>query len=109
MTIHTPVENAGRADALDATLYLFAQTRDAVMGALHKIENEQGADLRGLGAQVKELRDVLKLVITESHNVAKLRRDDTGGVEGSGVFDLEAARDEIGRRLACLRDAGGGG
>ena len=30
------------------------------------------------------------------------------GTVGTGVLDLAAARDEIGRRLACLRRAGGG-
>ena len=108
MTIHTPLDEKGRGDAVAVTLYLLAEARDAVMGQLRKIETDEGADIRGLGAQVKELRDVLKLLVTESQNVAKLRRD-TGGLDAGGVFDLDAARAEIGRRLACLRDAGGGG
>jgi hypothetical protein len=108
MTIHTPLDNEGCGDALAATLYLFAQAREAVMGTLSQLESQEGADIRGLGSQIKDLRDALKLVVTESHNVARLRKD-TEGPGGGAVFDLDAARAEIGLRLACLRDAGGGG
>jgi hypothetical protein len=108
MTIHTPLDDEGCGDSLAATLYLLAQARDAVMGHLKQLEHEGAVDARTFGAQVKDLRDVLKLVVTESQNVAKLRRD-AGGLVPGGVFDLEAARAEIGLRLACLRDAEGGG
>jgi hypothetical protein len=51
------------------------------------------------------LRNAVHLLMTERTKVDKLRKEIAGGV-GGGSLDLDAARDEIGRRLACLRRAG---
>jgi len=60
---------------------------------------------------VRDFRMAYQIAMDERTRVDKLRRQVAGqaglGV-GSGV-DLDAARDEIGRRLARLRDAGSGG
>lgn len=55
----------------------------------------------------RTVRDAIQLLMVERNKVDKLRKDIAGGVAG-GCLDLDAARDEIGRRLACLRRAGGG-
>ncbi|MDO5641896.1 MAG: permease [Paracoccus sp. (in: a-proteobacteria)] len=55
----------------------------------------------------RELRSATQMMLEERNKVEKLRKEIAGQV-GEGVFDLDAARDEIGRRLACLRAAGGG-
>ncbi|MBU2958624.1 permease [Paracoccus sp. 1_MG-2023] len=55
----------------------------------------------------KTVREAVQLLMAERNKVEKLRKDIAGGV-GGGSLDLDAARDEIGRRLACLRRAGGG-
>jgi hypothetical protein len=57
---------------------------------------------------VRDLRAALELFIDERNRVEKLRKQVAGAVGASGL-DFDAARDEIGRRLARLRDAGGGG
>jgi hypothetical protein len=65
-------------------------------------------DAKALDKAVKSARDVreaLVLLKLERDKVDKLRKDIAGGV-GGGCLDLGAARDEIGRRLACLRRAG---
>lgn len=54
----------------------------------------------------KTVREAVQLLMAERIKVDKLRKDIAGGV-GGGSLDLGAARDEIGRRLACLRRAGG--
>ena len=54
----------------------------------------------------KTVREAVQLLMAERTKVEKLRKDIAGGV-GGGSLDLDAARDEIGRRLACLRRAGG--
>ncbi|KGJ12805.1 hypothetical protein IX57_13925 [Paracoccus sanguinis] len=59
------------------------------------------------GKAVRDLRVATALVLEERTRVDKLRKDIAGDV-GPGTLDLDAARDEIGRRLACLRRAGGG-
>lgn len=70
----------------------------------------RAGELDGLKDAVKmarELRAATHLVLEERNKVDKLRKDIAGAVGASGL-DLGAARDEIGRRLACLRRAGGG-
>ena len=59
-------------------------------------------------AAVKDLKAAFQLVMEERTRVEKLRKQATGTV-GTGTLDLSAARDEIGRRLARLRNAGAGG
>ncbi|SET16730.1 hypothetical protein SAMN04489858_103248 [Paracoccus homiensis] len=54
----------------------------------------------------KAVRDAIGLMMAERNRVDKLRKDIAGGV-GGGCLDLDEARDEIGRRLACLRRAAG--
>ena len=56
---------------------------------------------------VRDMNHALQAVVIGSNNVEKLCKQATGAV-GTGTIDLFAARDEIGRRLARLRDAGPG-
>ena len=57
---------------------------------------------------VRDLKAAFQLVMEERTRVEKLRKQAAGTV-GTGILDLSAARDEVGRRLARLRDAGTGG
>ncbi|MDO5704111.1 MAG: hypothetical protein Q4G49_03440 [Paracoccus sp. (in: a-proteobacteria)] len=71
---------------------------------------QQGPDKQALKDALqaaRDVRDASKLLSEERGKVDKLRKDIAGSV-GGGSLDLDAARDEIGRRLACLRRAGGG-
>jgi hypothetical protein len=56
---------------------------------------------------VKGLHRALEVVVLGKRDVEKLCKQVTGTV-GATSLDFHAARDEIGRRLARLRDAGGG-
>lgn len=71
---------------------------------------EQGAldpaELKEAMQTAKILREAVGLLMAERNKVDKFRKDIAGGV-GGGSLDLDAARDEIGRRLACLRRVGG--
>ena len=51
-----------------------------------------------------QLDKALRAVVIGTNNAEKLCKQATGAV-GTGTIDLHAARDEIGRRLARLRDA----
>ena len=64
------------------------------------------AELKDAMQTAKVVREAVGLLMVERNRVDKLRKDIAGGV-GGGSLDLDAARDEIGRRLACLRRAGG--
>lgn len=65
------------------------------------------AELKEAVQSAKIVREAVGLLMVERNRVDKLRKDIAGGV-GGGSLDLDSARDEIGRRLACLRRAGGG-
>ncbi|WP_245727335.1 permease [Paracoccus isoporae] len=64
-------------------------------------------ELKDAVRTARELRSATQLMLEERNKVEKLRKEAAGAV-GDGQFDLDAARDEIGRRLACLRRAAGG-
>ena len=64
------------------------------------------AELKDAMQTAKVVREAVGLLMVERNRVDKLRKDIAGGV-GGGSLDLGSARDEIGRRLACLRRAGG--
>ncbi|MBU3031286.1 permease [Paracoccus marinaquae] len=64
-------------------------------------------ELKNAVQVAKGVREAVHLMMTERNKVDRLRKDIAGGV-GGGSLDLDAARDEIGRRLACLRRAAGG-
>ncbi|WP_199261688.1 permease [Paracoccus binzhouensis] len=72
-----------------------------------KIQAGETGELKESGRLVRDLRAATQLVLEERSKVDKLRKDAAGQV-GAGALDLVAARDEIGRRLACLRRAAGG-
>ena len=63
-------------------------------------------ELKDAMQTAKVVREAVGRLMVERNRVDKLRKDIAGGV-GGGSLDLDAARDEIGRRLACLRRAGG--
>lgn len=65
------------------------------------------AELKKAIQMARDVREAVHLLMQERNRVDKLRKDIAGGV-GGGSLDLDAARDEIGRRLACLRRAGRG-
>jgi len=72
-----------------------------------KISSGETDELKESGKLVRDLRAAAQMVLEERSKVDKLRKDAAGQV-GAGTLDLVAARDEVGRRLACLRRAGGG-
>ncbi|WP_149764313.1 permease [Paracoccus thiocyanatus] len=72
-----------------------------------KIEAGETGELKESTRLVRDLRAATQMVLEERSKVDKLRKDAAAGV-GAGALDLDAARDEIGRRLACLRRAEGG-
>lgn len=84
--------------------------REAAEGIAATVQAVRGGDLpqvKDAEAHVKALRAALQLFIEERNRVEKLRKQSAGAVGANGL-DLDAARDEIGRRLARLRDGRGG-
>lgn len=93
---------------------LRAQLREGAGGPGGKGARGRKADPAGLGDGLKEavrlareLRAATQLMLEERNRVDKLRKEIAGGGGAGGALDLDAARSEIGRRLACLRRAAG--
>ncbi|MBN8629991.1 MAG: hypothetical protein J0L76_03940 [Rhodobacterales bacterium] len=99
-------------------------TPEAVLGATEKLyglaimELERTIDALSAGefnevkaaqTAIRDLRATALQVLQERGKVDQLRKQIAGHVGAGGALDLDEARAEIGRRLACLRNAGGGG
>ncbi|MFC0201742.1 permease [Paracoccus rhizosphaerae] len=105
-------EIAEGEDEIDVLRWLFWDYVKDLRGHQAELEAVKAAEidpakLKKAMETAKTVREAVQLLMAERIKVDKLRKDIAGGV-GGGSLDLDAARDEIGRRLACLRRAGGG-
>lgn len=89
-----------------ATEELYRDVAEELIGAIRKVRAGETGEVRAATQAVKDLRAAFQLVMDERTRVEKLRKQ-VAGVVHDYALDFDAARDEIGRRLACLRDAGG--
>lgn len=103
----TGVDEAAELDVLAIADGLFRSYAADLTRLRAQIQAGETDELKESGKLVRALRDATHLVLEERSKVDKLRKDAAGQV-GAGALDLVAARDEVGRRLACLRRASGG-
>ena len=100
----------GEGDAMQ-TIDIASEMFREVAEELHRfrmgLRRGEADELKDATRIVRDLRAATQLVLEERNRVDKLRKEVAGDV-GAGRLDLAAARDEIGRRLSCLRRAGGG-
>lgn len=112
MTIEISQGDGTAAELLAVTDRILSQSAlalgRAVSGLGELDEAQAGEKAKAALQAVKDFRNAYQIAMDERTRVDKLRRQ-VAGDAGSGALDLETARDEIGRRLACLRNAGGGG
>ena len=99
-------------DEIDVLRWLFWDYVKDLRGHQAELETVKAGEvdpgrLKKAMDTAKTVREAVQLLMAERNKVDKLRKDIAGGV-GGGSLDLDAARDEIGRRLACLRRAAGG-
>ncbi len=104
-------EIAEDEDEIDVLRWLFWDYVKDLRGHQAELETAKSgevdpAKLKKAMDTAKTVREAVQLLMAERNKVDKLRKDIAGGV-GGGSLDLDAARNEIGRRLACLRRAGG--
>ena len=95
---HTPV------DLTAATETLYQEAAEELIRAIMAVRSSPADQTPAAKAAVKGLKEAFQMVMEERNRVEKLRKHVAGAV-GTGTLDLSAARDEIGRRLALLRDA----
>jgi len=91
---------------LEATETYLKDAVEDLAGAIASVRQGHLADAKAAMLAVRDLKHAFYALMEERNRVEKLRKQIAGDV-GTGSLDLDAARDEIGRRLACLRDARG--
>ena len=106
MTINFSVGEEPSADLLAITEEWLREAAENLALTVQAIRAGKFAQVKEAGGCVKDLKVAVQLALDERNRVEKLRKNIAGAV-GSGSLDLDAARAEIGGRLARLRDAGG--
>lgn len=99
---------APSVDLLKETEVLYREVAEELALAMRGVRQGEAGEAKAAMQAVKDLRTALQMVMDERTRVEKLRRQ-VDGVVRDYALDFDAARDEIGRRLARLRDAGGCG
>ncbi|QUS35147.1 hypothetical protein [Falsirhodobacter algicola] len=97
-------DGAPQVDLLAETERLYREVAEELAVATRRIGEGDMSEIANTVRAAKDLRAALHMVMDERTRLEKLRRQ-AGEGGGTGI-DLDAARDEIGRRLACLRAAG---
>ena len=100
---------ATQEDVLVVAEGLFREAATELYRTITALREGQFTEVKSAQAAIRELRATALQVLEERGKVHKLRKQIAGHVGAGGDLDFEGARAEIGRRLACLRDAGGGG
>lgn len=105
MTLRFTAEEPAARSMIAQAQMLFATTVSELEALIRRMNSGEW-DGKGAGV-ASELRKALALFLEENNRIAKLSKEQSG-VAYDYALDFDAARIEIGRRLACLRDAGGG-
>ncbi|PKP75686.1 MAG: hypothetical protein CVT84_01895 [Alphaproteobacteria bacterium HGW-Alphaproteobacteria-6] len=94
-------------DLISATEELYREAAGELAQAIRNIRQGRLDEVKATAQAVRDLKVAFQLAMDERTRVEKLRKED--GTAGTGhAFDFDAARVEIGRRLARLRDAADG-
>lgn len=107
MSIHFSTGDQEPVDLAEVTEGLLREAAEELARALQKIKSGKLEEVKATPALTRNVKDAFELVQEERGRFDKLRKQVAGTV-GTRALDFHAARDEIGRRLARLRDAGEG-
>lgn len=109
MTFQFLGEGPSPEDVLGATEQLYGLAVMELYRTIGAVRAGDFTEIRAAQTAIRDLRATAVQVLEERGKVDKLRKQIAGHVGAGGALDLDEARAEIGRRLACLRNAGGGG
>lgn len=107
MTILKPRPEIDADDCLSVAERLFVRAIRALSEICEKLERHELEELPALKSAVPEAMQATKVLLQERNRVFELHKKKSGIVHDF-VLDFDAARSEIGRRLARIRDAGSG-
>jgi hypothetical protein len=95
-------------DMLTETQRLLRGTAEELILILNALKGGDLTQAKAVGQAVKDLRTAFGWAMDESNNVEKLGKSLAASAAAAGNgYDLDAARDEVGRRLSRLRAAKG--
>ncbi len=107
MTIRFSEGDAPPPDLLAATEGLYREVAEELIRARDRLRAGSNEEAQAAMQAVRDLKAAFQLVMDERTRIDKLRKQ-VAGVVHDYALDFDAARTEIGRRLARLRDAGAG-
>ncbi|WP_233587097.1 hypothetical protein [Pseudorhodobacter sp. E13] len=96
------------ADLLATTEEIFRDAAIELARAVRAARVDNPGDTKAAVQAMRDMKAAFQLAMDERNKLDKLRKE-TSDVIGEKILDLDEARDEIGRRLARLRDAGSHG
>ena len=109
MTVRFTGDGAEPDSVLWVTERLYEEAVIELERTMNALKAGEFSEVKAAQAAIRDLRETAQHVLRERGKVDQLRKQIAGHVGAGGALDLESARAEIGRRLACLRNAGGGG
>lgn len=109
MTVRFSGDGPTPEEVLTATEKFYGLAVMELERTIEALRAGEFAEVRAAQTAIRDLRATAVQVLEERGKVDKLRKQIAGHVGAGGALDLESARAEIGRRLACLRNAGGSG
>ncbi|WP_374432310.1 hypothetical protein [Tabrizicola sp.] len=109
MTVRFTGDGAEPESVLGVTERLYEEAVIELERTMNALKAGEFSEVKAAQAAIRDLRETAQHVLRERGKVDQLRKQIAGHVGAGGALDLESARAEIGRRLACLRNAGGGG
>lgn len=104
MTTDIPAGESRAEEILGRARRHYAEISAALEAALERMKQDQDGDLRAFSAAVQAHWKSLQTVLEREIELEK-RAIERGEAGRAGAIDLEAARAEVGRRLACLKAA----
>lgn len=105
MTENTPTgEGLSAVRVLEIANNHFDRALDELDKSLAKMEQAEKAGAQELVKAIQDTRKATQILFEERVKVETFRKK-TSGVAYDYAIDLDAARDEIGRRMALLRGA----
>lgn len=105
MSINFSAGEKQPVNVLATTEAALVEAAEELARLIDRIKSGKFQEAKATPDAVKGLHRALEVVVLGKRDVEKLCKQVTGTV-GATSLDFHAARDEIGRRLARLRDAG---
>ena len=107
MSINFSAGEKEPVDVLATTEAALVDAAEELSRLIDRIKDGRFQEAKATPEAVKGLQRALEVVVLGKRDVEKLCKQ-VGGTVGAASLDFLAARDEIGRRLARLRDASAG-